>query len=277
MARLKRQIGNRSSDFIEELSSNMVKNLGKTEPPFQTEAFEYATLAGAKVLEADISSSGLLSVFNGRIIIEINRNDPPERKNYTVCHEVGHIELMRAARLLPSHSTKNRTRKAPARHEGTTKAEERLAEQFAENLLMPKFPFQQKSEPLAPSLRNAISLAKMFRTSLGATIRRIASLGVWRCVIIWGIPEKMDKGEWAVRIQEFKSSVPDRLIFPQHKYVWWAGEQFWRSSQSQSIIEDSVQIEGKKWKFEGLREWHYTRSGERENRVMALLLPDPSN
>jgi Zn-dependent peptidase ImmA (M78 family) len=277
MARLKREIANDPSSFIENLSDKMVRNLGKTEPPFQTEAFEYATLAGAKVLEADITSSGLLSVFNGRIIIEINRHDPPERKNYTVCHEVGHIEFMRAARILPPVSSKRKFRNPEMQHQGTTQIEERLVEKFAENLLMPKVPFRKKAEAVAPSLENAMLLAKTFRTSLSATLRRIVSLRVWRCIIIWGIPEKMVvDGDWAVRIQEFRSSASHALGYPRHKHVWWAGEQFLRTSQSASIVKDMVMIEGKNWRFEGLREGHFSRSGVREDRVMAMLFPPPS-
>lgn len=38
-----------------------------------------------------------------------------------------------------------------------------------------------------------------------------------------------------------------------------------------------VLIDHRRWRFEGLREWHYTGFGERENRVMAMLLPDESS
>jgi len=277
MTRLRREIPGDPVEFVEILSEKMIKNLGRKEPPFQTEAFEYAALAGAKVIEADISSSGLMSVFNGRIIIEVNRNDRPERKNYTVCHEVGHIEVRRAAKVLPPLSKNGKIFRGKVENEGSSKEEERLVEQFAANLLMPKDIFRIKAEPLTPSLENAFVLAKMFRTSLGATLRRIISLGVWKCVIIWCIPEKM-KGvdEWAVKIQEFRSSLAG-LTCPRHKYVWWAGKQVEQAFHSESVVKDTVLIEEKNWKFEGLREWHYTPSGLRENRVMAILLPETSS
>jgi Zn-dependent peptidase ImmA (M78 family) len=263
--------------FIESLADKMVKRLGRTEPPFQTDAFEYATLAGAKVLQTDIRKySGLMSVFDGRIIIQINRNDPPERKNFTVCHEVGHIELRKAANLLrPSRSHRGKFIDKEKPSEGTTKTEEWLVEEFAANILMPRQVFSDKAKALTPGLESAKVLAKVFLTSLGATLRRIASLRVWPCVIIWGIPEKMmGENSWAVRIQELKSDAWEFPTCPKHKYTWWAGEQFWRASQSESIVMADVVIEGKPWKFEGLREWHYTPSGDRENRVMAMLLPN---
>jgi Zn-dependent peptidase ImmA (M78 family) len=262
--------------FIEELADKMVRSLGRTEPPFQTEAFEYAALAGAKVLQTNIPKySGLMSVFDGRIIIEINRDDSLERKNFTVCHEVGHIELRKAAKLLqPSRSHRGTFIHKESANDGTTKTEEWLVEEFAANILMPRQFFSNKAKALEPSLQNARKLSEMFLASLGATLRRIVSLKVWPCVMIWGIPEKM-KGEnvWAVRIQEFKNATNEVLTCPKHKYVWWAGEQFSRSTQSESIVTDTVSIEDKLWRFEGLREWHYTPSGERENRVMAMLLP----
>jgi Zn-dependent peptidase ImmA (M78 family) len=276
LARLKPQFGKEPVRFIEELAEKMVRTLGRTEPPFQTDAFEYAVLAGAKVLQTNIPKySGLMSVFDGRIIIEINRDDSLERKNFTVCHEVGHIELRKAANLLrPSRARRGRFIHKEKSGEGTSKTEERLVEEFAANILMPRQVFSDKARELTPGLESAMSLSKMFLTSLGATLRRIVSLRVWPCVMIWGIPEKMiGENVWAVRIQEFKNAIDDVLRCPKHRYVWWAGEQFARSSQSPSIVTDTVTIESKLWRFEGLREWHYTRSGERENRVMAMLLP----
>lgn len=280
LTRLKPQLGKEPVRFIEELADKMVRTLGRTEPPFQTDAFEYAALAGAKVLQTNIPKySGLMSVFDGRIIIEINRDDSLERKNFTVCHEVGHIELRKAANLLqPSRSRRGTFIHKEKPSEGTSKTEEWLVEEFAANILMPRQVFSNKARNLKPSLENARGLSKMFLTSLGATLRRIVSLRVWPCVMIWGMPEKMmGENVWAVRIQEFKSAIGDVLRCPKHKYVWWAGEQFSRSAGSESIVIDTVSIEGKLWRFEGLREWHYTPSGERENRVMAMLLPAESS
>lgn len=276
LARLKPQMGNDPIKFIENLAEKMVQALGKSEPPFQTDAFEYATLAGAKVLQIRMREySGLMSVFDGRIVIEVNRDDSFERKNFTVCHEVGHIELRKAANLLkPSRARKGRFLDTERPNEGTTRAEERLVERFAASLLMPPKVFTEKAQSLPPSLLNARTLAKTFGASLGATIRRIVGLRAWPCIAIWGVPEKM-RGEnaWAVQVHEFKSAFEAGGLFPKQNYVWWAGEQFWRASQSDWIVADNVTINGTSWMFEGLREWHYTRCGERENRVMALLLP----
>ena len=274
IARLRNHAEGSSTKFVEALSHRMIQALGRTEPPFQTEAFEYATLAGAKVIEADIASAGLMSVFNGRILIEVNRNDTPERKSYTVCHEVGHIELRRAAKLLAA-STNRKAYRGRIVNEVSSRAEERMADQFAANLLMPEEVFREKAKPLEPSLENAISLARMFRTSLGATLRRIVSLGVWDCVMIWCTPEKM-KGddEWAVKIQEFKSSMPGGgLSYPRHKYVWWGGKAVHKAFVSDLVVKEMLVIDDKNWRFEGRREWHYVRSVGRQNRVMAILVP----
>jgi len=220
-----------------------------------------------------------MSIFDGRIIIEINRYDSPGRKNFTVCHEVGHIELRKAANLLqPSRSRRGRFLDKEKENEGTTKEEERLVEEFAAGLLMPRKVFLEKARSVSPGITSAKDIARLFGTSLAATLRRIVSLRAWPCVMIWGIPEKM-KGEnaWAVRIQEFKSTLGNALRRPTQDYVWWAGEQFWRSSQCDLIVADIVAIEDMLWTFEGLREWHYTPSGERENRVMSILLPAQTN
>lgn len=278
MSRLSRQMAGNPLRFVERLSSQMVERLGKTEPPFQTEAFEYATLAGAKVLEADITSSGLMSVFNGRIIIEVNRNHPLERKSYSVCHEVGHIELRRAANLLPQPHDKPIGRHRLTNNESSTKSEEWLVEKFAANILMPREIFRTKAEGLSPSLENAMVLAKMFKVSLGATLRRIVSLRAWQCVMIWGIPEKLKgEDEWAFKLHEFRSCIQDGPTCPQHKYVWWGGKAGKETLASPTVVKQPVLIDNSRWRFEGLREWHYTGFGERENRVMAILLPDKAS
>ena len=269
MARLRDQIAGDPARFVENLADRLTKDLGKTDPPFQTEAYEYARLAGAKVIEADIRSAGLMSCFRGRIVIEVRRKDPPERKSYTVCHEVGHIEVRRAAKLLPGvgRATRHSTNVPVSR------AEEEMVEQFAANALMPRDVFCNHARKLAPSLENAMLLAKLFRTSLGATLRRAVSLGAWNCAIMWGIPEKMGDDRWAVRIHELRSSVRCGLRCPQHKYVWWAGKEVADAFGSPSVVKEAILIDDREWTFEGLREWHYTDSGERENRVMAMLLP----
>lgn len=254
--------------FIETLSEEMVRKLGKTEPPFQTEAFEYAKLVGAKVIENDIIPSGMMSVLNGKIIIEVKQSESLERKSYTVCHEVAHIEMRKAAKLF-TISQKGRVINVPAR-----KKEEFWAQKFAENLLMPREVFLRKASVLNPSMTSVIQLAKIFRTSLDATIRRVASLGVWKCVIVWGVPEKMlgDK-RWAVEIQECKSSLPGSPFCPRSKYVWWGGEAVNDAFNCNSIVTRTIAIEDQNWWFEGLRHFHCKRNGELERRVVALLLP----
>jgi len=274
IARLARQNSGNAESLVESLSNKMNKALGRTEPPFQTEAFEYATLAGAEVVEADIASAGLLSVFNGKILIEVNSNDTPERQSYTVCHEVAHIELRRAAKYL-AVSASRKAHRGRAINEVSSRTEERMADQFAASVLMPKEVFREKARDLTPSLENAIFLAQMFRTSLGATLRRIVSLGVWECVMIWCNPERM-KGEdqWAVRIHEFKSSMTNRgLVCPRHRYVWWGGKAVQKAFVSDPIVKDMITIHNDVWKFEGKREWHYVRPVGRQNRVMAMLVP----
>src|SRR5205807_1053846 len=101
-----------------------------------------------------------------------------------------------------------------------------------------------KAKSLVPGLESAKALSKIFLTSLGATVRRIISLKIWPCIVVWGVPEKMVGEEaWAVKVQEFKSAVRCGVSWPEHKYVWWAGEQFWHASQSEFIVEDTVAIE----------------------------------
>lgn len=273
MGRLKQQIAGDPGRFVDALADRMVEKLGRTEPPFQTGAFEYAALSGATVIEADIQSSGLMSCFNGRLVIEICRGDRPEKKNYTVGHEVGHIEIRRAAKLLPGSSSRKRGRRETMiRSSGT---EEWMANRFAANVLAPRNVFCADAKEFAPGLENAMVLAKRYRISLGATLRRIITVGAWECVMLWGIPEKMGGNDrWAVKVHEFRTSLGARLICPDHKSVWWAANEVREAFGCPDVVEATVPIGDEQWRFEGFREWHYTNSGERENRVMAMLLPN---
>jgi len=276
LTRLNRYLGDEPEKFVELLAEKMVSGLGRTEPPFQTGAFEYAALAGARVIQTDSRNySGAMSVFDGDIVIHVRRDDSLERKNFTVCHEIGHIELRKAAGLLkPSRTNDGSFLDLEKSHEGTTTREELLVHEFAANLLMPKKVFSEKAKSLVPGLESVQALSKIFLTSLGATVRRIISLKIWPCIVVWGVPEKMvGEDAWAVKVQEFKSTFRTGLSWAEHKYIWWAGKQFWRASQSEFIVEDTVAIEGKCWRFEGLREWHYVSRYQRENRVMAMFLP----
>ena len=139
---------------------------------------------------------------------------------------------------------------------------------------MPRDIFLRKASMLEPAMANILQLARMFRTSLDATARRIASLGVWKCVIIWGTPEKMigERG-WAMRIQNYKSSLPQSPPYPRSKYVWWGGDAMKEAFDSSSAVTRTVTIGGCAWRFEGLRHVHSKPSGELERRVIALLLP----
>lgn len=257
--------------LVERLSNELIGKLGRTQPPFQTENFEYASLVGATVVRTSIASDGLMSMFNGQITIEVNRHRTPERQSFTVCHEVAHIQIRKETGLLAAQKEIEMSPGVPFQVT-SSRLEEKMAEAMAANLLLPRGDFVCRAGELQPTIENAISLANTYKASLGATLRRAVFLRVWNCGIMWCKPEKMSHGRWAVHIQELRSNSKHGPTWPSHGYVWWGAETVRKSFVSPDPIKDTVEIDGQKWSLQALREWYFGPEG-RENRVMAILRP----
>src|SRR5258707_14164525 len=93
--------GRAPADAAETAAQHLLARLGKTEPPFQVASesgYEFADLLNIPVLECDIACDGILHEFDHRYLIQVNRSAPPKRKNFTVCHEIGHYVLLSSAR-----------------------------------------------------------------------------------------------------------------------------------------------------------------------------------
>lgn len=98
----------------------------------------------AHVLEADLEDdiSGMLVPLNPPIrekrwAIVVNRTHPPQRKRFTVAHELGHLVLHGYTQPHADRTPKIRFRSKAA--SGANAAEETEANRFAAELLMPAY------------------------------------------------------------------------------------------------------------------------------------------
>ena len=117
----------------------------------------------------------------------INKNAPYTRQRYSLAHELGHIMLL-AAESTPSSTALTRFRSSGATTKDT-KAEERLCDAIAAELLMPETMFSSAMEDSGRSLGQLPRLAGQFGTSLTATaIRYWELLPEPCCLIKWSSP-----------------------------------------------------------------------------------------
>lgn len=115
--------------------------------------------------------SGMIELREGKPVITYNLSDVPVRQRFTIAHEIGHYALGH----LGAGTTKFRD---PASHfsSSTYKIEEREANRFAANLLMPaaalKFAIERRG------MYAIEELAEMFGVSQVAMKYRLENLGL---------------------------------------------------------------------------------------------------
>jgi len=258
---------------VHRVCDEMLVKLGKKEPPFQSDKYEYAKLLGVKVIENDIPGDGVLSVFGNTFVIEVRRDAPRWRKTFTVCHEIGHIQIFKwAAKNSPKRSIElARSKKAHV-------DEERLSNLFAANLIMPRKIFKARASKLFPSMDSLKILATQFDASLEATATRIVDLNVWNCQFLRCAPIKLLGGGSTIEIHSrpTSSSLLEPLIknekYFSHRAAVACVEA--AAANAPSVFSDTLQIarspsmDTKSWRFE-CAGGHLSHG-----RVLALLVPE---
>lgn len=163
----------------------LIPSVGESEIPVDlVSAAKY--LGIEQVIEMQTTSfDGLLSVTkSGNYIVNIRRDQSPTRKRFTLAHEVGHIVLNRSVRASkdapPAEKLVCRAASAEER------AEERLCDIVATELIMPRGAFLKAMEETGVSASTVPTIAMHFGVSLQAACRRILALlsydigmGVW--------------------------------------------------------------------------------------------------
>ena len=131
----------------------------------------------------------LVPLPNGYSVV-INENAPHTRQRYSLAHELGHIMLLTAesSTLSPTAPTRFRSSASATKN---MKAEERLCDAIAAELLMPETMFSSAIEDSRRSLKQLPRLAGQFGTSLTATAIRYWELLPEPCYLIkWSSPAR---------------------------------------------------------------------------------------
>lgn len=134
----------------------------------------YLAEANAKVRVEDLQDGlcGMSVNVGGKHHIFVNRKDNPERRRFTICHEIGHIVL----RLPSDHRTQWWTAKRPLA--------ERLCDTFAAELLLPDHLFQPRAEDAVVCLAAIDALAADFEASVSSTGSRFAAVVTTPCAFV---------------------------------------------------------------------------------------------
>ena len=162
-------------------AEELVERLKIDVPPI--DPLKVAKLIGLSVLADDLGSdvSGLLVRRGDQTLIAVQRTDPPNRRNFTIAHEIGHHVL--GHQFEPGeHVHVDRghyiSQRGPRSSEGVDPKEVE-ANQFAAALLMPTALVHKAVEGVGlPIVDSDVSgLARRFRVSDQAMTIRLSTLG----------------------------------------------------------------------------------------------------
>ena len=107
--------------------------------------------------------------------VVIDEKAPNSRQRYSLAHELGHIVLLETGQTTERLTRTPRYRSDASKDRGW-KAEERLCDEIAAELLMPEKMFIEEVNKLGHSISQLPKLASLFQTSMTATA--ISFLGI---------------------------------------------------------------------------------------------------
>jgi len=156
------------------------------------------------VVEKDLTSiDGALIRKAGNGIIAVNRSvRETGRKNFTICHEIGHY-------ILPNHGSVSCKSDEIDSWKSNISSYEIEANRFASELLLPT----KVIYPLVSQKKATISLAKeianSFQASLTATALKCVEISEEKCAVVWSVTGQI---EWCKRNENFRDFIPRRQL-----------------------------------------------------------------
>ena len=152
--------GDINYEKIEDVALDVIEQYGIQKPVVN--AFDIAKKSGIQVLEVDMSESypDVAGFYNEKEkTIYVAKDDVPQRKLFTVAHELGHVFLRH-----PNYSVLYRLPKEDGEHS----LEERAANAFAAKLLMPDYMLRDYLEKYNLSRGAYREMAKIFGVPMTA-------------------------------------------------------------------------------------------------------------
>jgi IrrE N-terminal-like domain len=179
------------SDSAERLAAAVLEVCGiDPAPPIALPALADA-LGVSEIRSASMVEDGRLEQRGGRTVIYLREQAGPQRRRFTLAHELGHLVLAEPGRDFVAH-----------RREVHFDSEERFCNQFAAALLLPRHWVSDEFGRAPVHLWAARRLAARAETSLSAALVRLQEVldwqasmlhwrrlaGQWRLVSTAGLP-----------------------------------------------------------------------------------------
>jgi len=160
---------------IEALAAALIDEVGLANPPFYPQILA-SFRSVREVRLAAMRSAARLVPDGDALLIEVNRDHSPGKRNFSVDHEVAHT-------LFPTYNGQlvddTVTGSFPVGME-----EELLCDIGAAALLLDPRWLRPLAHDAGPSLQTLSLLAGLFNASLEATARKLAGLDVWPCAFV---------------------------------------------------------------------------------------------
>jgi len=167
----------------------LIAESGIVEPPFRPASFAHLRRV-RKIVYKNMKVEGCLIPCDGDFIVELRKDRPYERTNFTCAHELGHTFFYES---VPSIKYRTMTNSQP-HHDPE---EERLCNIAAAELLMPSDVFRKIARDYCASPQSLQLIARTFESSLIATAVRLLNLKVWGSKFIcWQMKDDRLKARW---------------------------------------------------------------------------------
>ncbi len=190
----------------EKALSQVIETYSLESIPRLVNLYELATSFGVVSVEVDaISSEAILVPCADGYKIILRKTDSHgglTRQRFSFAHEMGHL-------LLKSVGYSSRpTQGSQHREKNSYNEEERLCDQIAAEILMPRVAFTADAAEAGWSLSSLDLLARMYGTSIPATARRMVGL----------MPESCVMGVWKPAKSRVESHSLQQSYGPQSRY-----------------------------------------------------------
>lgn len=205
---------------------------------------------GVRVQYKDLNGcEARLVGYNNRAIVTIRDQSDPRRKRFSLAHELGHWNY---------HRGRSFECRVDDWVEGYTSkpVEEREADTYASELLMPKYMFDPLARKLKrPTFDGVKELADKFNTSITATAIRLVNINVWPLILvcnsksgrIWFNRSKDVPERWFPQKELSSDSMAFDQLFGEEERVraQKATADTWfdnREAERYDIVEDAIRI-----------------------------------
>lgn len=232
----------------------LVIESGLSRPPFTPAA--YAPLRNVKRIEERyMEAEGCLIPRSDGFVIELRKDRPHERKNFTCAHELGHTFFYEA---VPSVKYRTVNSHEPRRDP----EEESLCNIAAAELLMPSAVFSEVAADYRQTPQSLKDISGLFETSVVSTTVQLLKLKVWNCpVVLWEGDGDEIKAAWLARpyhgLEHYPRLNIDNVLSSGVYHCYRTGEP--------TVSSDWMSLNG------GFKKWanHSIRLGA--NRVLTCL------